>query len=390
MKYILYLFLAISLLVSCTKELPYPDLNKDDYLVVNGLLSPETGASIHLSQSCHISDTQCGQKNIEDAQVFLKDESGNQLVELTHQAAGLYEAKGFQIDYNKTYMIEAISAGMESIQAKTNTPKPFNSTLIDFDEKIYEGFLCRTFEIEIKDNPDETNYYLIDGWIDILNGNHDEGLGIEFNGYQLPHTGFVTKDVNADNGAMISNTDIKPYPIEYVFLSDENFNGETYKLEFGLYDEDLSFDKDFVLEAHLSIKSVSKDLFDYYKSITLYKLTASNLLSEPEQIFSNIEKGVGILGGFTQEEIIVNLPKTEHFFDGDFTVINEGCTAPCTVKFFTDIGNKVNFIWDFGDGTTSTEKNPEHEFQESGLYNVSISISRGDGVNASSREILIN
>lgn len=390
MKYTLYFSSLFFLIISCTKELPYPDLENQDYLVVNGLISPETGVNIHLSQSCHITDVQCGQKSIKDGQVFLKDETGKTLTQLTHTGDGMYTPWNYQIEHDKIYTIEASSAGMESIFSKTNTPKLFSSTLMGFDEKIYEGFLCRTFEIEIEDNPDETNYYLINGWINILNGRHEEGLGYEVNGYNVPHTGFLTKDINADNRKMVSSTDIIPYPLDYVFLTDENFNGEKYQLEFGLFEEDLSYDKDFVLEAHINVKSVSKDLFDYYKSISLYKLTAGNALSEPEQIFSNIEKGGGILGGFTQQELVVDLPKTEFWFNGDFTVVNDGCTAPCTVKFFTEIGDKVNFTWDFGDGATSTEKNPEHEFQQPGEYNVIISITTGDGINSSSKLITIN
>ncbi|MFT3796223.1 T9SS type B sorting domain-containing protein [Flavobacterium sp.] len=37
------------------------------------------------------------------------------------------------------------------------------------------------------------------------------------------------------------------------------------------------------------------------------------------------------------------------------------------------------FMWDFGDGTTSTEENPRHTFPSVGTYNVSFSISNGIG-----------
>jgi gliding motility-associated-like protein len=36
------------------------------------------------------------------------------------------------------------------------------------------------------------------------------------------------------------------------------------------------------------------------------------------------------------------------------------------------------FLWDFGDGTTSNEKDPVHAFHESGFYNVSLTVF-GDG-----------
>lgn len=388
MKYTLYICLVF-FLVSCSKELPYPDVENEDFMVLNGLISPETGATVHLSQSCHILDTQCRQKNIENAQVFLKDETGNTLTELKHTSGGIYLAEGFQIDYNKEYSIEASSSGLESITAKAFTPKPISCKVISNDEEIYEEYLCRTFEIEIADNPDETNYYLIDGWLDILNGEH-ESYQFEINGYNFPHTGFVSRDVNAENGTLVSTVDIIPYPLEFVFLTDENFNGKTYQVEFGMYDEDVSFKKDLELATHLNVKSVSKDMYEYYRSISLHKLTAANILGEPQPIFSNVEKGVGILGGYSEQQFVVDIPNTEFWFFGDFSFENGGCTGPCTVKFKAEMGEKVNFIWDFGDGTTSTERSPEHEYQTAGNYIVTLSITRGDGIDSSSQEILIN
>ncbi len=39
----------------------------------------------------------------------------------------------------------------------------------------------------------------------------------------------------------------------------------------------------------------------------------------------------------------------------------------------------VSFQWDFGDGTTSNEENPVHEFPDSGSYNVCLTITTADG-----------
>ncbi|MBT33067.1 MAG: hypothetical protein CMO01_25695 [Thalassobius sp.] len=46
---------------------------------------------------------------------------------------------------------------------------------------------------------------------------------------------------------------------------------------------------------------------------------------------------------------------------------------------FTDIstGNIVNWLWDFGDGNTSTQQNPVHQYASSGNYKVKLSINYG-------------
>jgi len=369
--------ICLFLLLGCTKELTYPDVAVNDFLVMNGLISPETGAVVHLSQSCHITDLHCSQKSIKNGEVILKDEVGNKLVELIHEEKGFYKAIDFKVAPDKIYTIEASSNGFETIQAKEKIPKSFGCSLEKVDERIISDYLCRTFEIEIQDNPDEVNYYLIDGWIDILNG-VQLNIDLELNGYRLPNAGFLSDDINVDNNTMISNVDISVYPLEFIFLTDEAFNGQNYRLDFGLYLDNINLQKDLDMEAHINVKSVSKDLYDYYKSVTLYKLNSANILAEPQQIFSNIEAGIGIFGGFTEQEFIIDLPQTQFYIPFSFQIENSGCKSPCAVEFLADMGNKVNFFWDFGDGNTSTERNPSHEYQDPGVYDAQLQIALGD------------
>jgi hypothetical protein len=49
--------------------------------------------------------------------------------------------------------------------------------------------------------------------------------------------------------------------------------------------------------------------------------------------------------------------------------------APLTVKFqnFT-LAHAVRYLWDFGDGTSSTEKNPLHTYKQEGSYTVTLNV----------------
>lgn len=54
------------------------------------------------------------------------------------------------------------------------------------------------------------------------------------------------------------------------------------------------------------------------------------------------------------------------------------CTPPLTVQFNNNSTNAVSYIWDFGDGTTSTLATPQHTYTVGGIYAVSlIAISPG-------------
>jgi gliding motility-associated-like protein len=55
----------------------------------------------------------------------------------------------------------------------------------------------------------------------------------------------------------------------------------------------------------------------------------------------------------------------------------EDC-SPLEVNFYNYSDYGYSYLWDFGDGTTSTEEEPEHEFTEPGYYNVKL-VVEGDG-----------
>ena len=58
-------------------------------------------------------------------------------------------------------------------------------------------------------------------------------------------------------------------------------------------------------------------------------------------------------------------------------------SVPLTVSF-TDqsTGSPTSWKWTFGDGTSSTEKNPVHTYNKSGLYSVTLTASNANGSNA--------
>lgn len=54
--------------------------------------------------------------------------------------------------------------------------------------------------------------------------------------------------------------------------------------------------------------------------------------------------------------------------------------TPLSVQFYdASFGSYTEWLWDFGDGTTSTEASPLHTFQDDGLYQVCLTISDSAG-----------
>jgi len=53
---------------------------------------------------------------------------------------------------------------------------------------------------------------------------------------------------------------------------------------------------------------------------------------------------------------------------------------PLTVEFSdTSTGDNLTYLWDFGDGRTSTEQNPSHEYTVAGDYTVSLTTTNNYG-----------
>ncbi len=58
----------------------------------------------------------------------------------------------------------------------------------------------------------------------------------------------------------------------------------------------------------------------------------------------------------------------------NFGISNDTIQLSDTAYFTDSTPNAVTWIWDFGDGTTSTQQNPSHQYSAQGLYNVKLTV----------------
>ena len=61
----------------------------------------------------------------------------------------------------------------------------------------------------------------------------------------------------------------------------------------------------------------------------------------------------------------------------NFSVVNNGCKAPCELSFNNSSANASNFLWDFGDGSFSTELSPVKTYSKPGNYKISLVATNG-------------
>ena len=71
------------------------------------------------------------------------------------------------------------------------------------------------------------------------------------------------------------------------------------------------------------------------------------------------------------------------------TNVSEGY-APLSVQFNNKAENAVSFNWDFGNGDTSTEKNPVHTYSTAGIYTVNLTASNENGTDSKTATINVS
>lgn len=83
----------------------------------------------------------------------------------------------------------------------------------------------------------------------------------------------------------------------------------------------------------------------------------------------------------TKHDYIIVDPEPKAY-TADFTTEYRSGVAPFAVKFYDQTKDgATEWLWDFGDGTTSTERNPIHTYKEYGSYTVSLQVAK-DGYNS--------
>lgn len=63
------------------------------------------------------------------------------------------------------------------------------------------------------------------------------------------------------------------------------------------------------------------------------------------------------------------------------------CATPLTIKFTNSSTNATTYTWDFGDGATSTDKDPSHDYTKAGTYTVKLTTTGGTCAGAKDDEI---
>lgn len=115
-----------------------------------------------------------------------------------------------------------------------------------------------------------------------------------------------------------------------------------------------------------------------YRTNTVYLSTFSDFA---DARFYSIQAAIDLFGACSPEvfacadawyAVGVGTPYTGTVTAAFSALANDYCQAPAKVRFYNNSLNAGSFVWDFGDGTTSTQRDPVHTYTTYGDFTVTL------------------
>ena len=293
----LFIF-SVSLLFSCTKILDDELPQKEPKLVINGIINPDSVFKINISQSYHVFENE-GSNNLPFIQgASAKLYKGSQfLFDLEEEENGYYASTGFFPALNQSNKVEGAKSGFPSVQATTSIPDPvpilsFDTSMV-WDGDEYYTFLSFSGVLKYKDPPGEENFYRLDCFQTFF----DE------TGQPITYRQFI--DVEDSDDYFYDKSE------EYLVWNDLLTNGDEVTINFNIFFDHYYIDygqgitDTSTVIYSISFSSLNEDFYKYDKSRSQYFESGGtdNPFSEPVLIYSNIENGYGVFGGFSGDTV---------------------------------------------------------------------------------------
>lgn len=271
-------------------ELEIPD--NEQRLVINALLEPSSPVFVHVTRSNSILEEN-EFEIVNDAIVTITDEGGiiYTLEFVEHEDYmpnyGYYSTEAFDPVPGSTYTIETSKPGFETATSHTKIPikpqiKSFSFRNLPSDQ--HQNIQNQSSEMEftlVFDDPAGENYYEIElyyegsGKVTDHEGNQFETLYGQF-AYLYSKNPAYEQDYRNDPG---------------IIINDRLFDQKEASIDFQTY-----IPANAKLKVKVYLREITGESFRYDMSYTLQRSNRGDPLSQPVQVFSNINNGFGILG----------------------------------------------------------------------------------------------
>lgn len=309
-KYFLFVLFIVLAGGSCTREIEFTDELLDPKLVINGLCKLDNIAIVEISSSKAIPGYHSEIRLITDAQARLYKNGvlfDTLICTMSDTTSGIYRGtkpiesgENYHIEVERQGFTKAISAEAQicnkvPILAATASTELLNSDYPDNQPKIKSS-------ITFSDPADEENYYLLDISYRVGKRVSSTSNLIQVGNYYSLSESVESNDPVLAESNTADNLVFDQSSSKYTLFNDKLFNGKTYKLNFFLNHSicyrlskaDTSNGEFYIITFEL--QTLTRDTYLYLKSSGTLDDLSGGLFTEPVQINSNINGGLGIWG----------------------------------------------------------------------------------------------
>jgi len=291
-KITMLFILGLLLSSACERTLFIDYSENETKMVLNGILSPNSGLWLNVSESVGASSA-VNDSYIPVEEATVKIYHDDELITtITENKMGNYFSSDFTPDEGGTYRIMVQAYGYPPAGSTVRIPEKveitdFDTTVVVRDRHINSSNVSMEVDFYLKyffSDPEEVlNYYM---------------LGAYYSEFGEYHPINLDADHLEMNIYIISG-------LEILAFTDDNFNGESreFNTQFTLY-KNSGQETDIIFVLY----SIEKDYFDYLKTYSqnFTVLNDDMLMFEPVMVTSNIEGGYGIISAVSSSSVRFN------------------------------------------------------------------------------------
>jgi hypothetical protein len=334
MKRLLPLFCLMALLAACEKDIEFDGAITEPMLVLNAAALPDSTLTVQVTESRFFLSSQDTFTTIKNATVALFV-NGSFLENCPHTGNGFYTSN-YRLSEGDLIRLSVAAPGLHPIAAEAMIPYSPVIERIDTSLSITEAYPINYGYYDPQDQSytDDTTGWNIHSKINVTLTFKDKGQQADYyrlvvkrqrNYYQegfYEQVWFTKDDIvfGETETGMGDIIDMGGYNY-YGTFTDELFDGRSYPLTFSLDEwtyvsnEDYTkgrIPKDSTDASPEDTEPYIIELQALEKSYYLYLLTSSaydpySPFAEPVQIHTNVEHGIGILGGYAGRSIKLSL-----------------------------------------------------------------------------------
>lgn len=309
--------------LSCEKEIPIDGDYQTSSIVLNGLFGVEdTVLSVYITKTKSIAGYAKNYAVVDDATVhlyknevdmgkFVYDEDyGGEANNGSH-----YVFSDIVLDSASNYSVKLQIPDMGEAEAATTFPTMVKIEKIELkEEQVYISDYEETFDavvayVTFVDPSGEDNYYqMADGYYEVAKKGYRYDYNnivylkdtLSVNRYEFPENDYQIDALIVQDDGLFDDSENM-----FTVFDDELIDGKSYTMRYVVaryeYLSELDTAAGEYAKVHFGLRYIPKDLYKYYVSAEQFYWNDGTFFSEPVQVYTNVENGVGILSSYIED-----------------------------------------------------------------------------------------